>query len=123
VTQRASLRKRADRRKRPAIELAMSTPASRLPKMMIGFVVRRCIVELGHTPSAAEFAAWANGGDARLFGRAISVDEAALILRHRARLVTAKSAAPDEQYVEIDEFAAAPNVVRLADVRARRAAR
>jgi hypothetical protein len=101
----------------------MSTAASRLPKMMLGFVVRRCIVELGHAPSAAEFAAWANDGSTRLFGRAISVDEAALILRHQGRLVSAKSAAPEEQYVDIDELVTASNVVRLADVRARRAAR
>lgn len=101
----------------------MSTRASRLPKMMIGFVVRRCVVELGRTPTAEEFAAWANGGETRLFGRAITVDEAALILRHQARLVTAKSAAPDEQYVDCDEIVAGPNVVRLADIRARRAAR
>jgi hypothetical protein len=101
----------------------MSGAASKLPKMMLGFVVRRCIVELGHTPSAAEFAAWANGGNARLFGRAISVDEAALILRHQGRLVSARSAAAEEQYVDLDEIVTAPNVVRLADVRARRAAR
>ena len=101
----------------------MSTAAARLPKMMIGFVVRRCTVELGHPPSAAEFAAWANGGDVRLFGRAISVAEAGVILRHQARLVSARSAAPEEQYVEVDELVTAPNVVRLADVRARRAAR
>jgi hypothetical protein len=100
----------------------MSIRAPRLPKMMIGFVVRRCAVELGRMPTPTEFAAWANGGETRLFGRAITIDEAALILRHQARLVTAKSAAPEEQYVEVDELAAAgPNVVRLADVRARRA--
>jgi hypothetical protein len=81
------------------------------------------MVELGHAPTPAEFAAWANGGEVRLFGRAISVDEAALILRHQARLVTARSAAADEQYVDLDELTAAGNVVRLADVRARRAAR
>jgi hypothetical protein len=98
----------------------MTTAAARLPKMMIGFVVRRCIVELGHPPTPAEFAAWANGGDTRLFGRPISIADARLILRHQARLVTAKSAAADEQYVEL---AAAANVVRLADVRARRASR
>jgi hypothetical protein len=101
----------------------MSSPVARLPKMMLAFVVRRCIVELGHPPTAAEFAAWANGGATRLFGRAISVDEARVILRHQSRLVSAKSAMPEEQYVEIDELVAAPNVVRLADVRARRAAR
>jgi hypothetical protein len=88
--------------------------------MMIGFVVRRCCVELGYRPNAAEFAAWANGGGAYLFGRPISEAEAGVILRHQWRLVTAKSAAPEEQYVEIDELAAGLNVVRLADVRARR---
>jgi len=98
----------------------MSTPATRLPRMMIGFVVRRCCIELGHRPTAAEFAAWANGGATRLFGRPISDAEAGVILRHQRRLVTAKSAASDEQYVEIDELVTAPNVVRLADVRARR---
>jgi hypothetical protein len=99
--------------------MSISTP--RLPKMMIGFVVRRCCIELGRMPTSAEFATWANEGDVRLFGRPISEAEAGVILRHQARLVTAKGATPTEQYVEID--ALAPNVVRLADVRARRAAR
>jgi hypothetical protein len=99
------------------------TSRTPLPKMMLGFVVRRCVVELGHQPTAAEFAHWANTGTARLFGRAISEAEARLILRHQARLVSARSAAPDEQCVAVDELAAAPNVVRLADLRARRAAR
>ena len=98
----------------------MSTPAARLPKMMIGFVVRRCVVDLGRRPTAAEFAAWANGGTTNIFGRAISEAEAGVILRHQARLVTAKSAAEDEQYAALDELAATPNVVRLADVRAAR---
>jgi len=101
----------------------MSMPTARLPRMMIAFVVRRCTVELGHAPTPAEFAAWANAGDACLFGRPISALEAGVILRHQARLVTAKSATPDERYVDIDAVAALPNVVRLADVRARRAAR
>jgi hypothetical protein len=99
----------------------MSTPTQRLPKMMIGFVVRRCCIELGRMPTPAEFATWANAGDVRLFGRPISEAEAGVILRHQARLVTAKSATPTEQYVEIDELPA--NVVRLSDARARRAAR
>src|SRR5262245_34994095 len=101
----------------------MSSRTARLPKMMIGFVVRRCTVELGHRPTPAEFAAWANGGQTRLFGREISIDEATVILRHQARLVTARSATPEEQYIEFDELVVAPNVIRLADVRARRAAR
>ena len=98
----------------------MSTPATRLPRMMIGFVVRRCTVELGHAPTAAEFADWANGGNVHLFGRPISEAEAGVILRHQRRLVTARSAAAEERYVELDGLALAPNVVRLADVRARR---
>lgn len=101
----------------------MSTSSTRLPKMMIGFVIRRCSTELGRRPTPAEFASWANDGEMRLFGRRITEAEAALILRHQARLVTAKSATAAEQYVEVDELAMAPNVVRLADVRARRAAR
>jgi len=87
---------------------------------MIAFVIRRCVVELGHRPSAAEFAAWANGGPANLFGRPISEAEAHVVLRHQARLVTARSAAPDEQYLDEAPLSAAANVIRLSDVRARR---
>lgn len=101
----------------------MNFRTASLQKMMLGFVVRRCVVALGHHPTAAEFADWANSGNARLFGRPISEAEAGVILRHRARLVTAKSAAPDERYVQVDEFAPAPNLVRLADIRTRRASR
>lgn len=101
----------------------MSVP--RLPKMMIGFVVRRCAIELGHPPSAAEFATWANAGDrgaAHVFGRPISEREANLILRHQARLVSARSASPAEQWVDGGELAGpAANVVRLDAARARRA--
>ncbi len=99
--------------------------SERLPKMMIGFVVRRCTIELGHAPNPAEFAAWANASVARdvhVFGRPITEAEAGLILRHQARLVSARSAAQEEQWVEVDEVAlAAPNVIDLAAVRARRA--
>ena len=101
----------------------------RLPKMMLAFVVRRCTVELGRVPSAQEFADWANNqGEGRpgpsLFGRPITIDEANLILRHRSRLVSAKSAAPGEEHVERDEWeTTAPaepgKVVRLADLRQR----
>jgi hypothetical protein len=83
-----------------------------LPKMMLGFVVRRCAVALGHAPSPEEFAAWANryaDGDRTicLFGRIISVDEARLILRHRGRPVTARSAAAHERIVDEDAAMAA----------------
>ena len=59
------------------------------PKMMLGFVVRQCAVELGHTPNAAELAEWANERRAyRVFGRSISVEEARVILRSPERMVT-----------------------------------
>ena len=69
---------------------------------MLGFVVRRCTVAVGHEPSAEEFAAWANhhtDGDRNfcLFGRPISVSEARTILRHPGRPVTARGAAPHER--------------------------
>jgi hypothetical protein len=79
----------------------MTSGTTALPKMMLGFVVRRCAVAVGHEPSAEEFAAWANNhtdGDRTfcLFGRPISVPEAQVILRHRGRPVTARGAAPHE---------------------------
>ena len=101
----------------------MTSNPPRLPKMMLGFVVRRCTVALGHHPSAAEFAAWANAecDDDRehcLFGRPISEEEARLILRHQARLVTARSASETERYVDPEELAAPKqNVIRLQDAR------
>ena len=65
------------------------------PKIMLGFVVRQCAVALGHTPTAAELAAWANEqrdarGRYRIFGRAITADDARVILRHPGRLVTVR---------------------------------
>jgi len=80
----------------------MASGLSALPKMMLGFVVRRCTVAVGHTPSAEEFAAWANSQQDGerifcLFGRPISVTEARLILRHPGRPVTARNAAPHER--------------------------
>lgn len=87
----------------------MDTTGSRLPRMMIGFVVRRCAVDLGRAPTAAEFAVWANhrGANGRgyaLFGRPITEAEAQMILRHQARLVTAKRAAPDEEHREVENW-------------------
>lgn len=74
-----------------------------LPKMMLGFVVRQCAVALGRVPSAEELTEWANNqgeGRARycLFGRAITVDEARVILRHPGRPVTVRSAGPYPVY-------------------------
>lgn len=89
-----------------------------IPKMMIGFVIRRCTVALGHPPDAKEFAAWANNqvsGRRRycLFGRPITEREARVILKHQARLVSAKSARPEEQHVEEDSALSVSNVVSL----------
>jgi hypothetical protein len=105
----------------------------RLPKMMIGFVVRRCAVELGRAPTPAEFAHWANtyrdeeGRHARVFGRSISESEARLILKHQGRLVSAKSAASGEEYVEPEEISprdlAAREVISLDEARQRVARR
>ena len=71
------------------------TSRSEPPKIMLGFVVRQCAVALGHAPSAEELAAWANEqrdarGRYRIFGRAISADDARIILRHPGRLVTVR---------------------------------
>ncbi len=64
-------------------------------RIVLGFLVRECAVALGHAPSPAELAAWANArGDDKgaccLFGRAITVDEARIILRHPGREVTVR---------------------------------
>ncbi len=65
-------------------------------KVMLGFVVRRCARELGHTPTPHEFAAWANnqsldGEPYHIFGQAISAEAAKIMLRSLDRLVTVRS--------------------------------
>jgi hypothetical protein len=62
-------------------------------KMMLGFIVRRCAADLGHTPSPDEFAAWANeqrrnGKSYCLFGKAISPSTAKVMFRQPGRMVT-----------------------------------
>jgi hypothetical protein len=64
-------------------------------KMMLGFVVRECTVALGHAPSPAELAEWANHqqddrGEFCLFGRAITPAEARVILAHPGRPVSVR---------------------------------
>lgn len=64
-------------------------------KMMLGFVVRECTVALGHEPSPAELAEWANHqrderGEFCLFGRAITPQEARVILAHPGRPVSVR---------------------------------
>jgi hypothetical protein len=64
-------------------------------RMMLGFIVRRCAVALGHTPTATELAQWANNqrdarGRYRIFGRAITAEQARVILQNPGRLVTVR---------------------------------
>jgi hypothetical protein len=65
------------------------------PKMMLGFIVRRCAADLGHMPSPDEFAVWANGQKQNgyrycLFGKPISPVAAKIMLRQPGRLVTVR---------------------------------
>ena len=64
-------------------------------RVMLGFVVRQCAVALGRAPTAEELVAWANEqrderGRYCIFGRAITTEEAEVILRHPSRLVTVR---------------------------------
>jgi hypothetical protein len=101
----------------------MDSNGKQLPKMMLGFVVRRCAVAVGHDPSAEEFVEWANNfpdGDriVRLFGRPISIREARAILRHPGRAVSTRSAQAGEQ-IALDEASCSPTVVSFAAAVAR----
>ena len=65
-------------------------------KIMLGFIVRRCAAELGHTPSPDEFAAWANrqrqnGRSYCLFGKEISASVAKVMFAQPGRMVTVSS--------------------------------
>ncbi|MCK6556512.1 hypothetical protein L6Q96_18325 [Candidatus Binatia bacterium] len=104
----------------------MASSSSPLPKMMLGFVVRRCATALGRAPSPEELAEWANnyregGRTVYLFGRKISPAEARLILRYPSRPVTARGARPAEQSPADCDLP--PNVVRLPDPTRRRGRR
>ena len=62
-------------------------------KMMLGFIVRRCAADLGHKPSAEEFARWANaqrrnGKTYCLFGKEISPSVAKIMFSQPGRMVT-----------------------------------
>jgi len=101
----------------------MDSNGKQLQKMMLGFVVRRCAVAVGHPPSAEEFAEWANNfpdGEriVRLFGRAISTREAWAILRHPGRAVSARSVQPAEQ-IPLDGTLPSATVVDFAAAVAR----
>ncbi len=89
-----------------------------LPKMTLAFVIRRCIMEMGHPPSAGEFADWANRSDEtamRPFGRPISEAEAAVMLKNQDRMVSARSAEDHERHVEQHELPR--NVISLSAAR------
>lgn len=102
-----------------------------LPKISIGFVVRRCTLALGRRPSAREFSEWANtAGEngAAVFGRPITVEQAEVILRHQGRPVSARTAQPYEVVSNLElpaELRASDDVrgkvVDFAAIRARRA--
>ncbi|HVM95191.1 MAG TPA: hypothetical protein VMT89_02325, partial [Candidatus Acidoferrales bacterium] len=103
----------------------MSTPSKLPPKMMLGFVVRRCANAIGHDPSAEELAAWANtyredGRTVYLFGRPISVREAEVILKHPARPVSARMARMYE-YIDVtaSDLAVSDKVTSFAAAAAR----
>ena len=62
-------------------------------KIMLGFIVRRCAADIGHTPTPDEFARWANGYHQRgkrlcLFGKEISASIAKVMFTQPGRLVT-----------------------------------
>ena len=62
---------------------------------MLGFIVRRCAVELGHNPTPDEFAAGANehgdnGQRYCLFGKPISSSAAKVMFSQPGRLVTVR---------------------------------
>ena len=62
-------------------------------KMMLGFIVRRCAADIGHTPTPDEFAEWANGRHQRdkhlcLFGKEISATIARVMFSQPGRMVS-----------------------------------
>ena len=60
-------------------------------KMMLGFIVRRCATELGHSPTPDEFATWANGKKSNqlcLFGKEISSSIAKVMFSQPGRMVS-----------------------------------
>jgi hypothetical protein len=74
----------------------LNAPNKAAPKMMLGFIVRRCAADLGHNPSPDEFAAWANAQSQNgrrycLFGKPISPLVAKIMFRQPGRLVTVRS--------------------------------
>jgi hypothetical protein len=65
------------------------------PKMMLGFIVRRCAADLGRAPTPDEFAAWANSRNDNgrrycLFGKPISPSVAKIMFGQPGRLVTVR---------------------------------
>ena len=70
-------------------------PRKEPPKMMLGFIVRRCAADLGHQPTPDEFARWANAQNLNgrvccLFGKPISAAEARIMFSQPGRLVTVR---------------------------------
>ena len=81
------------------MQTATVMSVGKLPRISLGFVVRRCTLALGHRPTAREFSSWASTageGGAAIFGRPVTEREAEVILRHQGRPVTARTARPYE---------------------------
>ena len=119
----SSLRAGCDRCQLESLAARPQTAAvmtgGKLPKISLGFVVRRCTLELGRRPTAREFRGWSDTAGEQgmaLFGRRITEQEAELILRHLGRPVTARSARPHE-VAENDELP--PDLRASGDVRAK----
>ncbi len=79
------------------------------PKMMLGFIVRRCAADLGHNPTPDEFAAWANGqrqNERRycLFGKPISPLVAKIMFSQPGRLVTVRPVCQLDSELAITEL-------------------
>ena len=106
------------------MEPRSTRPLTSSAKMMLAFVIRQCEIDLGHPPTAAELAAWANKGgrsgrQVSLFGRPISEAEARIILRRPSRLVSAKAAPVLEPSAANGDGTHAANVIQLSDARQR----
>ncbi|MFN2375771.1 MAG: hypothetical protein ABR538_04490 [Candidatus Binatia bacterium] len=98
---------------------AAAMAGDKLPKISLGFVVRRCTMELGHPPTPRELSRWADTAGEQgmaIFGRSINEKEAEVILRHLGRPVTARSARPHEVTAK-DELP--PDLQASGDVRAK----
>lgn len=81
----------------PALQRATIQEGDKPVRVLLGYLTRECADTLGRQPTARELADWANHqrderGEFCLFGRAISPEEARVILAHPSREVTVRRA-------------------------------